>query len=77
VTRQYLVGIHDDKEVPLSRRTPSRARSGNAGEVNKDVSGVTVASTDPKLPIAAEFDPPTAAAELPPFEQQVQRRATK
>lgn len=61
----------------MSRRTPSRARSGNAAEVNRGVSDVTVASPDPKLPIASEFEPPTAAAELPPFEQHPRRRATK
>ena len=61
----------------MSRRTPARARTGNAAEVNKGVSDVTVASADPKLPIAAEFDPPIPAAELPPFEHRPQRRAAK
>jgi hypothetical protein len=45
--------------------------------VNKGVSDVTVASPDPKLPIAAEFDPPTAAAELPPFDHHPLRRVPK
>jgi hypothetical protein len=56
---------------------PSRARPKNAAEVNKDVSDVTVASTDPKLPIAVDFEPPAAAAEVPPFEHQVRRRVAK
>jgi hypothetical protein len=45
--------------------------------VNKNISDVTVASTDPKLPIAAEFVPPAAAAELPPFEHLPRRRVAK
>lgn len=77
MARRYLVGIHSDKEVIVSRRTPSRARSGNAVKVNEGVSDVTVASSDPKLPIAAEFDPPIAAAELPPFEHHPRRRVAK
>jgi len=47
--------------------------------VNKRVSDVTVASADPKLPIAAEFVPPVAAAELPlvDVEHRPRRRTTK
>jgi hypothetical protein len=61
----------------VSRRTPARARTGNAAEVNKGVSDVSVSSADPKLPIAADFDPPAPAAELPPFEHPPRRRAAK
>jgi len=63
----------------VSRRTPSRARSGNAAEVNRGISDVTVASPDPKLPIATEFVPPVAAAELPSVdvEHQPRRRTMK
>jgi len=59
------------------RRTPAPAPSGNAADVNNVVSDVIVSSPDPKLPIAAEFDPPAPAAELPPFEHAPRRRAAK
>jgi hypothetical protein len=57
----------------LSRRTPSRARPKNA-EVPD---AAAVATTGPKLNIAAEFEPPAPAAELPPFEDRPRRRVTK
>jgi hypothetical protein len=36
-----------------------------------------VASTEPKLQIAVDFEPPAPAAELPPFEHRPRRRVTK
>jgi len=62
----------------LSRRTPSRARS-KKSDVETDVDAVpAVVTAGPKLPIAvAEYQPPAAAAELPPFEHRPQRRVTK
>ncbi|HEV7486917.1 MAG TPA: hypothetical protein VGQ65_14660 [Thermoanaerobaculia bacterium] len=60
----------------MSRRTPSRARPKNA-EVPDAVDAAAVATTGPQLNIAAEFEPPAPAAELPPFEHRPRRRATK
>jgi hypothetical protein len=54
---------------------PSRERPKNA-EVPDSVDAAAVATT-PKLNIAAEFEPPAPAAELPPFEHHPRQRATK
>ena len=51
----------------------SRARPKNA-EVPDAVDAAAVATTGPKLNIAAEFEPPAPAAELPPFERGPRRR---
>lgn len=59
----------------MSRRTPPRARPKNA-EVPDAIDAVAVATLGPKLNIAADFEPPAPAAELPPFEPRP-RRATK
>jgi hypothetical protein len=58
----------------VSRRTPSRARSKNA-EVPDGIDAAIVSTTGPKLNIAAEFEPPAPAAELPPFEPRPRRAA--
>ena len=60
----------------MSRRTPSRARP-NSAEVPDAIDAAAVATTGPKLTIAAEFEPPAPAAELPPFEPRPRRRETK
>jgi hypothetical protein len=41
------------------------------------IDAVAVATTGPKLNIAAEFEPPAPAAELPPFEHHPPGRAAK
>jgi hypothetical protein len=68
------------KEVIVSRGTGSAARPNSGAEVNERIStSAALATTGPKLPIAVEFDPPVAAAELPPLDsaRRTRRRAAK